>query len=121
MATCARQRWHLAIRHFGLFDGPLAAANDYLTSGRLNGRYVRTTERTSLRSRGMARRITADRGDHCGHGRPLRSLPTTAVTAGHGSHGRPRPIVSDAGSRPLRHEPGGSGCARRRQDVTVVT
>ena len=28
VATAARQRWHLAIRHFGLFGGPLAAAND---------------------------------------------------------------------------------------------
>ena len=28
VATAARQRWHLAIRHFGLFGGPFAAAND---------------------------------------------------------------------------------------------
>ena len=28
VATAARQRWHLAIRHFGLFSGPVAAAND---------------------------------------------------------------------------------------------
>ena len=28
VATAALQRWHLAIRHFGLFGGPLAAAND---------------------------------------------------------------------------------------------
>ena len=28
VATAARQRWHLAIRHFGLFGGPVAAAND---------------------------------------------------------------------------------------------
>ena len=28
VATAARQRWHLAIRHFGLFGGLLAAAND---------------------------------------------------------------------------------------------
>ena len=28
VATAARQRWHLAIRHFGFFGGPLAAAND---------------------------------------------------------------------------------------------
>ena len=28
VATAARQRWHVAIRHFGLFCGPLAAAND---------------------------------------------------------------------------------------------
>ena len=28
VATAARQRWHLAIRNFGLFGGPLAAAND---------------------------------------------------------------------------------------------
>ena len=29
VATAARQRWHLGIRHFGLFGGRLAAANDY--------------------------------------------------------------------------------------------
>ena len=28
VATAARQRWHLAIRYFGLFGGPVAAAND---------------------------------------------------------------------------------------------
>ena len=28
VVTAARQRWHLAIRHFGLFGGPVAAAND---------------------------------------------------------------------------------------------
>ena len=28
VATAARQRWHLAIRHFGLFGRPVAAAND---------------------------------------------------------------------------------------------
>ena len=28
VATAARHRWHLAIRHFGLLGGPLAAAND---------------------------------------------------------------------------------------------
>ena len=28
VATAARQRWHLSIRHFGLFGGPVAAAND---------------------------------------------------------------------------------------------
>ena len=28
VATAARQRWHLAITHFGLFGGPSAAAND---------------------------------------------------------------------------------------------
>ena len=28
VATAARQRWHLAIRHFGSFGGPVAAAND---------------------------------------------------------------------------------------------
>ena len=28
VATAARQRWHLAIRHFGLFGGQVAAAND---------------------------------------------------------------------------------------------
>ena len=32
VATAARQRWHLAIRHFGLIGGPLAAGNDWLTS-----------------------------------------------------------------------------------------
>ena len=28
VATAARQQWHLAIRHFGLIGGPMAAAND---------------------------------------------------------------------------------------------
>ena len=28
VATAARQRWHLAIRYFGLFGGPVTAAND---------------------------------------------------------------------------------------------
>ena len=28
VATAALQRWHLAIRHLGLFGGPVAAAND---------------------------------------------------------------------------------------------
>ena len=28
VATAARQLWHLAIRYFGLFGAPLAAAND---------------------------------------------------------------------------------------------
>ena len=28
VATAAWQRWHLAIRHFGLFGGPVAAADD---------------------------------------------------------------------------------------------
>ena len=28
VATAALQRWNLAIRRFGLFGGPLAAAND---------------------------------------------------------------------------------------------
>ena len=28
VATAALQRWHLAIRHFGLFGGPVAAANE---------------------------------------------------------------------------------------------
>ena len=27
VAKAARQRWHLAIRHFGLIGGPVAAAN----------------------------------------------------------------------------------------------
>ena len=28
VATAARQRWHLAIRYFGLFGGRVATAND---------------------------------------------------------------------------------------------
>ena len=28
VATVARQPWHLAIRNFGLFSNPVAAAND---------------------------------------------------------------------------------------------
>ena len=35
----------------------------------------------------------------------VRSLLSRQVTAGHAGHGRPRPSVSDAGSRPRRHEP----------------
>ena len=50
VATAALQLQHLAIRHFGLFFGPVAAANDERT----NERYVHTTERARLRRRGTA-------------------------------------------------------------------
>ena len=44
VATAARQRWHLAIIHFGLFGGPVAAANDESRANERTGeRYVRTT------------------------------------------------------------------------------
>ena len=39
VATAARQRWHLAIRHFGLFGGLVAAANDALANGRSHDPY----------------------------------------------------------------------------------
>ena len=32
VATAAQQRWHLAIRHFGLFGGPVAASNAALAN-----------------------------------------------------------------------------------------
>ena len=100
VATAAQQRWHLAIRHFGLFGGPLAAANDWRTSEPTNDTCARPSGRDD------AAGARPGHGDHGGHGRPRRSRP---VTAGHGGHGRPRPSVSDAGSRPRRHEPGAHG------------
>ena len=93
VATAARQRWHLAIRHFGLFGGPLAAAND----SRAYGRTIREHEQAAE---------TAPPGHGpADHGRSRRSGPTTAVTAGHGrprrhgNHGRPRPdgVTADHG------------------------
>ena len=51
----------------------------------------------------------ADHGDHGGHGRPRQDTTVTAVTAGNGGHGLSRPNISDAGSRPRRHEPGAHG------------
>ena len=110
VATAARQRWHLAIRHFGLFGGPVAAANDYLTTG---DRYVRTNKRPRQRRRGTVRRrrgtarritaITAIRTDHGGHG---RSRPATAGhgrsrpnTAGHGRTRRSRPATAECFGR----------------------
>ena len=104
---------------FWFFRRPVGR-RERLTHERTNERYVCTTERTRLRRQGpgTARRITAitaitavttDHGDHC---RPRRSRPVmavTAVTAGHRGHSRPRPNVSDAGSRPRRHEPAAHG------------
>ena len=39
VATAPRQRWHLAIRYFGLFSGPVAAANATLTNERSHEPY----------------------------------------------------------------------------------
>ena len=92
MATAALQRWHLAIRHFCLFGGPVAAANDERT----NERTIRTHERgdeTAPPGLGPRRHfegslritvITAVTADHGGHGRPRRSRQATAERFGRG-------------------------------------
>ena len=86
MATAALQWWHLAIRYLDCLAAlrPPQATNHEQT----NGRYVRTTERTRQRSRGLALRITAITAvtaDHVVHG---RYRPVTAATAGHAGRGR---------------------------------
>ena len=49
---------------------------------------------------------TADHGDHGDHGGPGRPRRSRSATANHGGS---RPNVSNAGSRPRRHEPGAHG------------
>ena len=80
--TASLQMWHLAIRHFGLFGGPVAAANDYLTSERTNDSCARPSGRdgaAGARPGGSrrSRRSRLSRPTTAGHGRTFR-------TRGHG-------------------------------------
>ena len=104
VATAARQRWHLAIRHFGLFGGPLAAATERLAHERTDEQYVCTNERPRRPAGarpGGSRRSRRSRPTTAGHGwsRPVTAV--TAVTAGHGHGGR-----SERSTR-KRHDPHG--------------
>ena len=95
VATAARQRWHLAIRHFGLFGGPLAAANDWRTNKPTNDTCARPSGRDDAAGArpGGSRRSRRSRPTTAitaGHGQPRRSWPVTAVTAGHGRTFRTR-------------------------------
>ena len=84
VATAARQQWHLAIIHFGLFR----------CHQRTGERYVRTSERklqTAPQGHGPP-----DHGDHGGHGRSRRSRPATAEGFGRAA------LANDTVARPIR-------------------